>query len=91
MTNTPDTALVHEESTYQLLIQSEEKERGLIEAIVYLLLVVATTTTIWQFSREPVTEPPPAPTAEPTAGKSPYDNFEREMASWLGRPDKKPS
>ena len=33
----------------------------------------------------------PAPTAEPTAGKSPYDNFEREMASWLGRPDKEPS
>ena len=55
MTNTPDTALVHQESTYQLLIQSEEKERGLIEAIVYLLLVVATTTTIWQFSHEPVT------------------------------------
>ena len=54
MTNTPDTALVHEESTYQLLIQSEEK-RGLIEAIVYLLLVIATTTTIWQSSHEPVT------------------------------------
>jgi hypothetical protein len=33
----------------------------------------------------------PSPTAEPTAGKSPYDNFEREMASLLGRPDKKPS
>jgi hypothetical protein len=55
MTNTPRTALAHEESTYQLLIQSEEKERGLIEAIVYLLLVVATTTTIWQFSHQPVT------------------------------------
>ena len=55
MTNTAHTTLVHEESTYQLLIQSEEKERGLIEAIVYLLLVIATTTTIWQFSHEPVT------------------------------------
>ena len=55
MTNTPHTALVREESTYQQLIQSEEKERGLIEAIVYLFLVVATTTTIWQFSLEPVT------------------------------------
>ena len=55
MTNTPHTALAHEASTYQLLIQSEEKERGLIEAIVYLFLVVATTTTIWQFSLEPVT------------------------------------
>ena len=55
MKNTPHTALAHEESTYQLLIQSEEKERGLIETIVYLLLVVATTTTIWQLSHEPVT------------------------------------
>ena len=33
----------------------------------------------------------PAPTAKPAAGKSPYDNLEREMASLLGRPDKKPS
>ena len=55
MTNTPHTALVREEGTYQLLIQSEEKERSLIETIVYLLLVVATTTTIWQLSHEPVT------------------------------------
>ena len=54
MTNTPHTALVHEESTYQLLIRSEEKERGLIEGLVYLLLIIATTTTIWQFSHEPV-------------------------------------
>jgi hypothetical protein len=54
MTNTPHTALVHEGSTYQLLVQSEEK-RGLFEAIVYLLLVVATTTTIWQLNHEPVT------------------------------------
>jgi hypothetical protein len=55
MTNTPHIALVHEASTYDLLIQSEEKERGLIETIVYLFLVVATTTTIWQFGLEPVT------------------------------------
>jgi len=55
MTNTPHTALAHEANTYQLLIQSEEKERGLIETIVYLLLVVATTTTIWQLSHESVT------------------------------------
>ena len=55
MTNTPNVTPEHEESTYQLLIRSEEKERGLIESIVYLLLVIATTTTIWQFSHQPVT------------------------------------
>jgi len=38
-----------------MLVESEEKGRTLVEDIVYLLLVVATTTTIWQFSRQPVT------------------------------------
>ncbi len=53
---TPNQAKpVHLESTYQLLVESEEKERGLIESAVYLLLVVATTLTIWQFGRQPVT------------------------------------
>ncbi len=46
---------IHRESTYQLLVRSEEKERGLIEGIVYLLLVIATTASIWQLSYEPVT------------------------------------
>lgn len=46
---------VHHEGTYQLLVQSEEKERGLIEGVVYLLLVIATTASIWQFSHVPVT------------------------------------
>ena len=55
MTNTPHTTPVHEENTYQLLIRSEEKERGLLEAIVYLLLAIATSTAIWQFSQQPVT------------------------------------
>jgi hypothetical protein len=32
----------------------------------------------------------PAQTTKPAAGKSPYDNLEREVASLLGRPDKKP-
>lgn len=46
---------VHHETTYQMLINSEEKERGIVEDIVYLLLVVATSATIWQFSHQPVT------------------------------------
>lgn len=55
MTKTPQATPVHEESTYQLLVSSEEKGRGLVEAFVYLLLVVATAATIYQFGREPVT------------------------------------
>ena len=46
---------VHHETTYQMLIESDEKESGLIEDIVYLLLVIATVATIWQFSHQPVT------------------------------------
>jgi hypothetical protein len=44
----------HQESTYQLLVESEEKERGVMEDLVYLLLIIATSVTIWQFGREPV-------------------------------------
>ncbi|HEX4639920.1 MAG TPA: hypothetical protein VH252_00950 [Chthoniobacterales bacterium] len=55
MTNPPKAKRVHQESTYQMLVESEEKERTVIEDIVYLLLVVATTTAIWQFSQQPVT------------------------------------
>ena len=46
---------IHQESTYKLLVDSEDKEHGFIEDIVYLLLVVATTATIWQLSHQPVT------------------------------------
>ncbi len=55
MTNPPAASPVHHESTYQMLVESEEKERVVIEGIVYLLLVIATATTIWQFSQQPVT------------------------------------
>ena len=54
MTNPIQANQVHEESTYQMLIESEERERGLFEAFVYLLLVLATMAAIWQFGREPV-------------------------------------
>jgi hypothetical protein len=37
-----------------MLVASEEKERTLIEDFVYLLLVIATAVTIFQFGREPV-------------------------------------
>ena len=48
------TQPVHQQNTYQLLVASEEKERGFIEDIVYLLLVLATSVSIWQFSHQPV-------------------------------------
>ena len=55
MTKPIPASPLHEESTYQMLVESEEKERGLVETFVYLLLVIATVASIWQFGREPVT------------------------------------
>ena len=55
MTTSNQANHIHQESTYQLLVDSEDKEHGLIEDIVYLLLVIATTVTIWQLSHQPVT------------------------------------
>jgi len=52
---TPNQAMhEHQESTYQLLVDSEEKPRTAIEDIVYLLLAVAIAVTIWQFGHQPV-------------------------------------
>ena len=53
MTNPTQATPIHEENTYQLLVESEEKGRGVLETFVYLLLVLATIATIWQFGREP--------------------------------------
>ncbi len=55
MNNPNQTKPVHEETTYKMLVESEEKEREVLEAFVYFLLVLATITTIWQFGRQPVT------------------------------------
>jgi hypothetical protein len=55
MTTPSQTQPVHQQNTYQLLVASEEKERGFVEDIVYLFLVIATSVSIWQFSHQPVT------------------------------------
>ena len=55
MTNPSSASRDHHETTYQMLVESEEKELTITENIVYLLLVIATATTIWQFSQQPVT------------------------------------
>lgn len=37
-------------TTYAMLLQSEEKERGLFETLIYSLLVVSAVVGIWQFA-----------------------------------------
>jgi hypothetical protein len=44
-------------STYALLLQSEEKERGLFETVVYSLLVLSAVIGIWQFAHLRIPSP----------------------------------
>jgi hypothetical protein len=55
MKNLVNSEEIPPRNTYELLVQSEEKERSVLENVVYLLLVVATSASIWQFSHQPVT------------------------------------
>lgn len=48
-----------------MLLQSEEKERGLFETIVYSLLVVSAVVGIWQFAH--IRVPSPFAKTEPVA------------------------
>ena len=45
------------ESTYSLLVRSEEKERGMFEGAVYLVIVLSAVFSIWQVAQEPVALP----------------------------------
>ena len=45
------------ESTYALLVRSEEKKRSRFETLIYTLLIVSTTFAISQFGRQAATMP----------------------------------
>lgn len=45
------------ESTYALLVRSEEKSRSQLEIIVYLALVLSAVFSIWQFAHQSVILP----------------------------------
>jgi hypothetical protein len=45
------------ESTYALLVRSEEKERSIFEGAVYFAVVLSALFSIWQFARQPVELP----------------------------------
>jgi hypothetical protein len=42
------------ESTYALIVRSEEKERNLFEGAVYLVLILSAVFSIWQAAHQPV-------------------------------------
>ncbi len=43
-----------EESTYALLVRSEDKKRALLEMIVYGLVILSALAAILQFTDQPV-------------------------------------
>jgi hypothetical protein len=45
------------ESTYALLVRSEEKERSLLEIIAYGLFILSAVAAIWQFAQQPINLP----------------------------------
>lgn len=54
-TNQPDNKI--HESTYALLVRSEEKERSLFETVAYSLLILSAVAAIWQFVQQPINLP----------------------------------
>jgi hypothetical protein len=43
-----------EESTYSLLVRSEEKKRALFETLVYAMVILSAVVAILQFADQPV-------------------------------------
>ena len=42
------------ESTYALLVHSEEKGRGVLEAVLYVAFILSAVLVIWGFAQSPV-------------------------------------
>ena len=47
------------ESTYNLLVRSEEKGRGVLEIAVFAASILSVVFTIYQFAQTPITSPAP--------------------------------
>jgi hypothetical protein len=56
-TNTTGQPDYQHESTYALLIRSEEKSRNVFEMVIYTLLILGPLIAIWQFAQQPVNIP----------------------------------
>ena len=45
------------ESTYSLIVRSEEKSRSVLEVVLYAVLILSAVFSIWQFAHQPVVLP----------------------------------
>ena len=44
-------------STYSLIVRSEEKSRSILEIVLFAFFILSAVVSIWQFAREPVAVP----------------------------------
>ena len=51
----------HTANTYDLIIESEDKNRTLIETIIYVLFILSAIVSIWQFVVQPIVVPAETP------------------------------
>jgi len=56
-THSTDQPENQHESTYALLIRSEEKSRNVIEMAICPILILGAAIAIWQFAQQPVNIP----------------------------------
>jgi hypothetical protein len=42
------------ESAYALIVRSEEKGRGILEALLYVAFILSAVMVIWQFAQSPI-------------------------------------
>ena len=47
----------HNETTYSLLVRSEEKNRSVLEIVVFALFMLSAVFSIWQFAVQPISVP----------------------------------
>jgi hypothetical protein len=45
------------ESTYALLVRSEEKGRGVLEAVLYVAFILSAVLVIWEFAHSSLSMP----------------------------------
>ena len=45
------------ESTYALLVRSEEKERSMFEGVAYLVFILSAVFSIWNVAQQPIELP----------------------------------
>ena len=69
------------QSTYGLLVQSEEKGRSIMETVVYALVGLSAIVSIWQFVEQPNRLPIDGPKPEPYLAP----NVSHQVGSGLNR------